>query len=472
MAQYQSFPDAAGDSRTLDKLKALKLPDLAGRSFLDVGCNEGFFCGFAKFLGARRSLGLDHSQLFIERARQRFPDCEFHQQGWDRLPDGPFDVILLASALHYAEDQPALLHRLVELLSPDGVLVLELGIVSSPDSAWVDVERGIDRRQFPTMAKLHEILRDYAWKWMGRSVSQDGDPVARHVIHVGRRRPIAYLLMQPPAYGKTSIATRLFAATDVHVVSGDQQIAQVASGKVAAPTQLREIIMRDYSPFRIDETIHRIFDAGAGAELVSLWLGEAGKGDFALDGYVPVEHHARVEELIAGCGYLPVQLRWDRVGPALLPAQAIGSRAEAFYLSMAAPGTPLPEPDGAEGNQTVKGFVDEVLFEAGKLIIRGWAVDATGTLPERLGVRVQGQTTMVERFDKQLRPDVQRHLQLSHALVGYRAALELPGITGLHDLAEGFAVFVPLAGEIRLAKKVMKTLNEAKAASALKQGGV
>jgi SAM-dependent methyltransferase len=470
MAQYQSFPDAAGDSRTLDKLKALKLPDLAGRSFLDVGCNEGFFCGFAKFLGARRSLGLDHSQLFIERARQRFPDCEFQQQGWDRLPAGPFDVILLASALHYAENQPALLHRLVELLSPDGVLVIELGIVSSPESAWVEVERGIDRRQFPTMAKLHEILRDYAWKWMGRSVSQDGDPVARHVIHVGRRRPIAYLLMQPPAYGKSSIATRLFSA-DVHVVSGDQKIAQVAHGKVAVPNQLREIVMRDYSPFQIDETIHRIFEAGAGAELVNLWLAEAGNGDFALDGYVPAEHHARVMELIADRGYLPVQLLWDRVGPALLPAQAIGSRAEAFYLSMAAPGTPLPEPDGGQGNQVIKGFVDEVLFEADKLIIRGWAVDATGTLPERLGIRIQGQTTLVERFDKQLRPDVQRHLQLSHALVGYRMALELPEITGLHDLGKGFAVFVPDAGEIRLAKKVMKALDEANAVGIGHEGG-
>ena len=74
MAQYQSFPDAAGDSRTLDKLKALRLPDLAGKSFLDVGCNEGFFCGFARFLGAGRVVGVDHSEQFIARARVRFPD--------------------------------------------------------------------------------------------------------------------------------------------------------------------------------------------------------------------------------------------------------------------------------------------------------------------------------------------------------------------------------------------------------------
>ena len=101
----------------------------------------GFFCGYARFQGASRSVGVDNTRLFVDRARQRFPDCEFHLTGWDSLPDGTFDVILLASALHYADDQPALIHRLVEKLSPDGVLVLELGIYSSGKPEWVKVQR-------------------------------------------------------------------------------------------------------------------------------------------------------------------------------------------------------------------------------------------------------------------------------------------------------------------------------------------
>src|SRR5688500_8988885 len=184
MTQYQSFPGVDGDSRSLDKLKALRLPDLAGRRFLDVGCDEGFFCGFASFQHAERVVGVDRSAVFIERARARFPNCEFHQQGWDALPEGPFDVILLASSLHYADDQPALIRRLVEQLAPDGVLVLELGIAGFAKSEWVKVSRGIDERFFPTMAMLRETLADYAWKWMGPSVSQAGDPVPRHVVHI------------------------------------------------------------------------------------------------------------------------------------------------------------------------------------------------------------------------------------------------------------------------------------------------
>jgi SAM-dependent methyltransferase len=466
MAQYQSFPDAAGDSRTLEKLKALKLPDMADRSFLDVGCNEGFFCGFAHFLGARRAVGLDHSELFIERARQRFPDCEFHQQGWEQLPQGPFDVILLASALHYAEDQPALLHRLVEQLSPDGVLVLEMGIASSTENTWVKVKRGIDEREFPTMAKLRELLEDYAWKWMGRSVSQDGDPVGRHVVHVSRRRPAAYLLLQPPAFGKTSIASRLFGAASVRIVSGDEQVALAAQGKLAVPDSLRAAIARDFSPFRIDESIRHVFDAGMGAELVRLWVAQAGGGDFALDAYVPAEYHAQVGKLIADLGYLPIQLHWDRAGPVLLPATTISERAEAFYMSMAAPGAPRPEMTGAGDDQSITGFVDELAFHGGNLVIRGWAVDATGALPQQLAVRASGRVTIIDTFEKQLRTDVQRHLHLAHALVGYLATVPIPGITSLLELGHEFAVFVPPAGRIRLAGRVIRMLADARTPSA------
>src|SRR3546814_15331469 len=80
------------------------------------------------------------------------------------------------------------------------------------------------------MPKMREVLVDYAWKWMGRSVTQDGDPVGRHVIHVSRRRPVAYLLMQPPGYGKSSLASRPFVTAGMAGVSGDQQLSLVAEG--------------------------------------------------------------------------------------------------------------------------------------------------------------------------------------------------------------------------------------------------
>lgn len=441
MAQYQSFPGADGDSRTLEKLKALNLPELLRRRFLDVGCNEGFFCGFAKFQGAERVVGIDHSRLFIERARQRFPDCEFHLQGWDALPDGPFDVILLASSLHYADDQAELIGRLVDRLSPDGVLVLELGIVSLAKSEWVKVKRGIDERYFPTMAKLRETLADYAWKWMGPSVSQDGDPVPRHVVHISRRRPVAYLLLQPPGYGKTSIANSLFARAGVPIVSGDELILQVANGRKEAPLALRELLESDFSPFQIDQSIRKVFDAGLGGDLVDLWLGETGEESFALDVYVPEEQQAVVESLLAQAGYLPVALRWDRLGARQTSAEMAAHQAEAYFLSLVESGTSAGQSgDAAVRDDGAMGYVDDFVLADDRVTLRGWAVTEGGAAPRFFAVRLGAERHTVSAFERQVRPDVQQHLGLSHGLFGYQITLPAPSGTTEAKLLETLEV--------------------------------
>jgi SAM-dependent methyltransferase len=435
MAQYQSFPDIVGDSRTLEKLKALHLPALAGKRFLDIGCNEGFFCGYALFDGAARAVGIDHSAGFIDRARRRFPDGEFLNQDWNHLPEGPFDVILLASALHYADDQPALIGALVERLTPDGILVLELGIASSKSLEWVKVERGIDERYFPTMPLLRQLLEDFAWKWMGPSVAQAGDPVARHVIHISRRRPLAYLLMQPPAFGKTSISNGLFGRAGVPVVSGDDIVADVARGRQQAPDALRALLVKDYSPFHIDETMRQVFRQGLGPQLVEIWIEAGGKQDFALDAYVPSERHAEVAEQMRVAGYMPITLHWNRVGAGLTPAHHAAGQAEAFFRSIAAAAGELQD---GEANRPVgflpQGFIDDASVAGGALLVRGWAVDGDGRLPQSLQVSFGGRVYSVDDFESQERPDVQRHLGLEHAQCGYLARIGL--VVGPGDSAD------------------------------------
>lgn len=414
MAQYQSFPDAPGDSRTLDKLKALRLPALAGKRFLDIGCNEGFFCGFAQFEGAAAVVGIDRSPLFIERARARFAGCQFLQQGWEQLPDGPFDVILLASALHYADDQPDLIRRLVERLSADGVLVLELGIAASDKAEWRTITRGIDERLFPSMLQLRQTLADYAWKWVGKSINQDGDPVGRHVLHISRRRPLAYLLMQPPGYGKSSIAARL--APALPVVSGDEVLSRIAAGKLEASPQLAALVAGDFSPFTLDVTIRRVFEQQCAAELVALWLAQVQGADFVFDGYVPAEYQKTVSEQLVRAGYLPVQLQWERAGAAQQPLDWLQQRADAYYHWLADPADVAATPAQSIASQ---GCVDEIHLQEGGLLIRGWAVESNGRLPEQLQVRLGSQRQLLPLARSELRHDVQRHLQLPHALLGF-----------------------------------------------------
>jgi hypothetical protein len=342
----------------------------------------------------------------------------------------------------------------VEKLSDDGVLVLELGIASAPRSDWIKVKRGIDERLFPTMAKVREFLRPYAWKWIGQSVSQDGDPVGRHVIHVGRRRPVSYLLMQPPAFGKSSIAGGLFVPAGVPVVSGDKRLAEIAQGRADAGAGLRELVRTSFSPFHLDKLIQEVFQKGLGGELVDAWLADAGAGDIAIDMYVPAAYQDEVRDRLSRHGYLPVTLQWEKVGPRLIPSEEMHGRADAFYLSLG--GNEAPRDLGAE----VPGFVDEVHLEGASLVVRGWAVDAAGNLPDGLRIGIGGKVVAPATTEKQLRNDVQRHLGLAHALVGFRMVADVPGFSGVADLLDsGFAVLVPGKGRLRLAGPVAELMH-------------
>jgi len=215
MAQYQTFPGVRGGSDSFAKLKALHLPDMTGKSFLDAGCNEGFFCGAALMGGASQAVGLDLDAKALERARLRFPDAEFRHQSWDAPIEGSFDVILLASAIHYAKDQPALIAKLVSLLTPGGVLVLEMGVANEPGDDYVTVRRTVgDERKFATPGALRKVLADYAYRVIGPSVQQSGDQIPRQVIHVRRFQPTILFFDQPSMSGKSTMVRLLTQGRD------------------------------------------------------------------------------------------------------------------------------------------------------------------------------------------------------------------------------------------------------------------
>lgn len=426
MTQYQSFPGTPGSSRSLEKLRALCLPALGGKSFLDVGCNEGFFCGYARWDGASRSVGIDRNAASISRARQRFPDCEFLRQSWERLPPGPFDVILLASALHYAADQPALINALMAALAPGGTLVLEVGVHASEKSEWVKVKRGIDERWFPSHPKLREVLRHFAWNVVGKSVMQRGDPVPRLVVHVRHRKPVAYLLMEPSGYGKSSLARGLFHPAGINVVGGDAVIHRVARGKLSADRELKEVICQDYSHRSINNATDRIFESGMGARFVDLMARQAGRGDFALDAYVPAAHHETVARAFAARGYMPVRLNWERLARPRISVTESDEKARAYLKALSGSGhdvpAPLARPMPFEGTRVC---IDEISVRGEVLHVKGWALNSSGTAPAILAVEIDGTRHVFDQYEIGLRPDVQRHYSLPHASCGYLLSIDL-----------------------------------------------
>ncbi len=332
MTQYQSFPGVKGASESLAKLGALRLPSLQGKRFLDVGCNEGFFCGYARFDGASEVVGIDKSKVAVGRARARFPDCQFLVQSWEQLPEGKFDVILLASALHYADDQAALIHRLMDSLTDDGILVLEIGLASSGKSEWVLVKRSIDERLFPSQGKLAEMLEGYAWKVIGDSVQQLGDPLRRYVVHIRRQKPFVFLMLEPPASGKTTLGRTLFARAKVPVVSGDQTYFWISNGQVPASEALVSCINTDFSP-QFNLIADRVLAQGLLGDLVEVWCRQGGGGEFALDSYVPEKYQQQVKDAFLARGYVPVALNWDMPKTMSGPGEAAG-RADMYVEAL------------------------------------------------------------------------------------------------------------------------------------------
>jgi SAM-dependent methyltransferase len=210
--QYQSFPDVSGGSDSEGKLKRLHLPErLDGMSVLDIACNEGFFCQEAWRRGASRVVGIDKQARALEAARERDDRTDYRLMDWSRLRelDETFDVVLLLSALHYAEKPRVLLRDAFDLLTPDGVLILECGVAPGEEPEWQLVERPSGEVRHPTASMIRRSFRGGSVSRLGPSVDQAGDPIPRSVFHVTRRTPTVVLIGGRGGSGKSTLARHL-----------------------------------------------------------------------------------------------------------------------------------------------------------------------------------------------------------------------------------------------------------------------
>ena len=268
---YLSFNGSGtGSSDSQKKLEALSLPSLEGLSVLDLGCNEGFFCHYAHSAGAKRVLGVDKSELFIEKAKLRFPgicppQLEFRNSSWWDLPDEKFDIILLLSAIHYEEQQKELLDSLARYLTPNGILVLECGVANGFDKSWVLTQRSIDVRRFPTYPLLMDtLLENYAVRQMGGSVLQKGDPIPRHVFHCIRKKPIVGLIYGPSRTGKSTLLRALRKYGSIPTFSSDGFFYLYREGHrdMAPKSRLYTMIAQELSDSTMNHAAKKIIALG------------------------------------------------------------------------------------------------------------------------------------------------------------------------------------------------------------------
>lgn len=329
---YQSFEAGLreGDSDSFGKLSALHLPALSGKSFLDVGCNEGFFCGWAHFSGASRVAGLDISDHAIGSARKRFPEVEFTCGSWSSLPEGPFDVVLMASALHYAEEPERLLERLVGLLTPTGVLVLETGVdAEALGPGFSEIARPVgDRVKHPKRDAIRLICREHGWLYrrVGPSVRQAGDPLPRVVFHIAKPVSTAWLLLGDSTSGKSFQSQRLSQIPGTQVVSGDadlHQLVTIERNQVTVP--LLEAAQTGAEAANWQASYEEILARGLEAEFVDYMLRKVpSETDAIIDCAWPRWGRQRFKACVSSHGFLPLELNWEH--PLLARASNVDGR--------------------------------------------------------------------------------------------------------------------------------------------------
>jgi ubiquinone/menaquinone biosynthesis C-methylase UbiE len=139
------------------------LPDLKGKTILDLGCGFGESCKWYVTKGAEKVIGIDISENMIKKAKECFSDKKIEyvnisMEEFD-FPKNYFDSVFSSLAFHYVDNFDSLLKKIRYILKSNGELVFSqehpIAIAKKVSDGWVKNEYG---------EKLHWIMDDYDYE--------------------------------------------------------------------------------------------------------------------------------------------------------------------------------------------------------------------------------------------------------------------------------------------------------------------
>jgi ubiquinone/menaquinone biosynthesis C-methylase UbiE len=130
----------------------MSLPDGGYGTVLDVGCGTGWTsAAMVQRFDVQRIVGVDPSEGMLEQFSAKlggeFPDVQVELRAEDVMqmdvPDGAFDAVICAMALHWFPDKPGAIARMARALRPGGVMgILTAG--HGGEGAWRDLLVSVD----------------------------------------------------------------------------------------------------------------------------------------------------------------------------------------------------------------------------------------------------------------------------------------------------------------------------------------
>lgn len=262
-----------GQTDSSYKLSRLKMPvDLTGKSVLDIGCNEGFFCNQALKRDADQVVGIDMDERFLSRAREFYvdPRLTYIHQGWNTLPEGPFDLILWTSAMHYELDPQKILANIASKLTPGGTFILECGVQIAPRKEMLYSLRHDGGLWYPTLPLIEDMLAEagFSYRMVSQAELVGTDPIPRVVFHCKRTRPTVMVVTGATGSGKTGLASLLYPAAK-KVISLDHFVARIWNSEWVH-TPLEKFIKEATDPASLGRTYEGIDANGLTDAYVSL----------------------------------------------------------------------------------------------------------------------------------------------------------------------------------------------------------
>lgn len=150
--QYKNIRKHEANANNLFEKPALfsLLPDLHGKTILDLGCGYGEHCMHYIKNGAEKVVGIDISEKMLEVARTEYanPNITYiHMPMEDILKiGGKYDIIVSSLAIHYVKDFKALVQNVYELLNDNGIFIFSqenpINTCFSTGNRWTKDEKG------------------------------------------------------------------------------------------------------------------------------------------------------------------------------------------------------------------------------------------------------------------------------------------------------------------------------------------